>query len=100
MKRRNFISSSIAIVVGGALWKKKKEHRLLTPTHTVEAKSEIRPTEGVRFPCILKSDNELKVDSVVKVDWEKGGMEEFIVTKIKDTKNQHVEEFNVREEDA
>lgn len=98
MKRRNFIMSGIAVMVGGTL--DKKEPRLLTPTHTVEAKSKTHPTEGIRFPCILKSDDELKVGSVVKVDfvkdWQEGGIEEFIVTKIEDTRDEHLEEFSIR----
>lgn len=91
MKRRNFIMSSIAVMVGGTL--DKKEPRLITPTHTVEARSKVHPKEGVEFPCILKPTDELKVDSVITIHWKKEKPEEFIVTKIENTEDEHLKEL-------
>ena len=86
---------SIATVIGGTLSKKKKKVKILTPTHTVEAESVTCPTEGVRFPCTLR-DGQLKIGDIVKVDWEEEGMEEFVVTKIENTPNQHLQVFNIK----
>lgn len=94
MKRRDFVAAGIAVITGSILSKKKKSGHI-TPTHTIEAKSKANPEEGIRFPCVLRADNKLKVGSTVRVDWEETEMEEFIVTKVENTTNQHIEKIRM-----